>query len=155
MIIVQYFKKLLNEPEDEVEIIYDLIVQIPNELERLVELLVRIFGAQNNIINKFKLMANFEIDGDPNSANILFRSKTLLTKSLEYYLRNIGREFLKVSVGDIIKYLCEENIEIEIDPSRLKTGGKERSPIEQATDLNRWTTYMWNSLYQSRHRCPK
>lgn len=100
-------------------------------------------------------MADIEIDGDMSSANILFRGKSLFTKTLELYLRLVGTDFLHASVGATVSALCAERIDIEIDPSKLRGGPMERTLAENKQDLERWTTYLWNTLYQARHKCPK
>ena len=146
---------LLNVSVGSTELIYDLVAEMPAELERIADALVRIYVCNDQLVDRTQHMADFEIDGDPGGAHILFRSKSLLTKTLELYLRLAGSEFLIAAVGDVVGALCADGVELEIDPTRLPTGPKERSLAENAKDLGRWTTYLWNSLYQSRHHCPK
>lgn len=122
-------------------------------MEVAAELLLRICLEQNALQTRLKQMIELEIDGDESTANILFRGNTLLTKMVEQYLRLIGTDFLVASLGDIVLALCRDEVELEIDPAKLKSHHK---PLEEnISELLRWATYLWNSLYQARHKCPK
>lgn len=74
---------------------------------------------------------------------------------MELYVRRIGREYLDASIGDVVRKLCAEKVEIEIDPSRMKQGVKDRELQHNVHELHDWTVAMWNSIYDARERCPE
>lgn len=143
--------QLLSDLSDH-DILYDIANNV-NDLEAAADLVLRTSLEQRTLQARLKQMIELEIDGDESTANILFRGNTLLTKMIELYLRLVGSDFLFSALGDIVTALCKDDIEIEIDPSRLKA--RHRSLPENVAELNRWATSLWNSLYQARHKCPK
>lgn len=116
-------------------------------------MLLRICLEQGTLRSRLMQMVETEIDGDENTANILFRGNTLFTKLFEQYIRLIGSDFLHFAIGDVVAAICRDAVELEIDPARLKP--HHRPLMENVTELQRWAAYLWNSLYQARHRCPK
>ncbi|KAK7215030.1 hypothetical protein V2G26_003033 [Clonostachys chloroleuca] len=82
-------------------------------------------------------------------ANLLFRGNTLLTQSLEFHMRRLGKEFLEETLKDKIYEINEMDLDCEVDPSKL----------HQAVDLDqRWrrlidiTTDIWNCICTSAKR---
>ncbi|KAI9625847.1 hypothetical protein H4Q26_016095 [Puccinia striiformis f. sp. tritici PST-130] len=84
---------LLNNDED-VELPLNLANMAVGELDRLAELLIRIYESSDRLYIRFSQLAAIEINGDLSTASILFRANTLLTKMLEAYMRIVGRSFL-------------------------------------------------------------
>ena len=66
-------------------------------------------------------------------------------------MRMVGGDYLEKALGNVIRQICEEHIEIEIDPSRMTTGQRMSDHIRE---LERWTSAVWESIYNSRHSCP-
>lgn len=98
-------------------------------------------------------MAEREVTQSEGNASILFRGNTLFTKSVELYLRTVGVDFLEASIGDVVRQICKEKIEIEIDPTRLSMSGKVLA--ENIQELEKWTTLVWDAIYNNRHQCPR
>lgn len=136
------------------DILYD-IASHAGDLETAAELLLRIAMSQGTLLSRLKQMVELEIDGDETTANILFRGNTLFTKTVELHLRLIGHDLLHCALGEVVGALCSEEVELEIDPTRLQPNAKVRGLEDNISELTKWTTYLWNSLYQSRHKCPK
>jgi hypothetical protein len=133
---------------------YDIASETSADLERISDVLLRIFQSQDKLLLRMMQMAEIEVDGDEDSASILFRGNTLLTKTLEHYLRLVGSEFLEASIGEPVRRLCAERLEIEIDPSRVKGNTSDRAMLDQVSELQKWTGKVWNQIYASRQRCP-
>lgn len=147
-------EQLLNNDAD-AELAKDLTQEFPGDLEEMSKLLLRIYQAENLLIPRILRLTELEIDGDLNSAAILFRGNSVLTKSIELYLRLIGTEYLDVSIGEPIRRLCASKVDIEIDPSKMKPGLKDNELASNINELREWTTNVWNAIYDARERCPK
>lgn len=84
-------------------------------------------------------------------ANLLFRGNTLLTQSLEFHMRRVGKEYLEDILVDKIFEINEINPDCEVDPSR----------IERIEDLQQhWrlliqlTTELWEIIAASVSKLP-
>ncbi|KNZ47093.1 hypothetical protein VP01_668g3, partial [Puccinia sorghi] len=148
---------LLNN-DDNIDLPLNLANMATGELDRLSELLIRIYEANNRLFLKLSQLAAIEINGDLSTASILFRANTLLTKMLEAYMRIVGRSFLESSVGPVIRRICMAKIELEIDPSKLKNSlsshTKEKLINENGKELKKLANEIWQSMYINRSRCP-
>ena len=84
-------------------------------------------------------------------ANLLFRGNSLLTKSLELYMRRLGKEYLEDTLGERMRDIDESDPDCEVDPNRIK----------QKDDLQRnWrnlialTESVWIAIKTLPSRCP-
>jgi hypothetical protein len=84
-------------------------------------------------------------------ANLLFRGNTILTKSLDFHMKRLGKEWLENTLGDKLKEIADRDPDCEVDP--VKVGN--------LNDLDRnWrkliglTSECWNCIYQSVAKCP-
>ena len=101
-------------------------------------------------------MAEWEVVTLAPSTSTLFRGNTLLSKSLELYMRIAGADWLEASIGETLRTICTDQIEIEIDPSKTPLGEKDKVLQDQnVVALNSWATVIWDAIYASRHRCPR
>ncbi|GAA5894034.1 uncharacterized protein JCM6883_003702 [Sporobolomyces salmoneus] len=149
--------KLLTDDID-AELAVDIAQEFPSELEELTSILLRIYQAESLLIPRVLRLADLEIDSNNRlnrSTAILFRGNTILTKSVELYLRLIGAEYLEASIGETIRKIIKDKVEIEIDPMKLKSGYKDKELLSNVHALHEWTTTLWNSIYDARERCPQ
>ena len=85
-------------------------------------------------------------------ANLLFRGNTLLTSSLEFHMRRLGKEYLAEVLQDKIFEINELNPDCEVDPTKLSHGGGD---LEQHWALLiRLTTEIWQCIATSASRIP-
>ncbi|VVT46169.1 uncharacterized protein SAPINGB_P001080 [Magnusiomyces paraingens] len=70
-----------------------------------------------------------------NIDNTLFRGNSILTKSLERYMRIVGYNLLVKTVGTFVKLVISEQPDLEMDPSRIKIFSK--STGTYSTDLDK------------------
>ncbi|GAA5888185.1 hypothetical protein JCM5296_000222 [Sporobolomyces johnsonii] len=149
--------KLLTDDVD-ADLATDIAHEFPSDLEDVTKILLRIYQAESQLVTRLRRLADLEVD-DNNRQNrssaILFRGNTILTKSVELYLRLIGAEYLEASIGEPIRRICKEKVEIEIDPMRLKSGWKEKELQANIHALHEWTLTVWNSIYDAREKCPQ
>lgn len=85
-------------------------------------------------------------------ANLLFRGNTLLTQSLEFHMRRLGKEYLEEVLRNKVFEINELNPDCEVDPTKIAhTGGD----LDQHwTQLIRLTTEMWQIICDSTARIP-
>ncbi|KAI7939138.1 hypothetical protein MJO28_014717 [Puccinia striiformis f. sp. tritici] len=154
------YAKMMNylNNDNDIELPLDLANMAVGELDRLAELLIRIYEASDRLFTRFSQLAAIEINGDVSTASILFRGSTLLTKMLEAYMRILGRSFLESSVGPTIRRICMAKIDFEIDPSKLKpslsTHQKEKIVHENSKELKKIANEIWQTMYINRSKCP-
>lgn len=83
-------------------------------------------------------------------ANLLFRGNTLLTQSLEFHMRRLGKEYLEEALRDKVFEINEQNPDCEVDPAKLNGGDLD----QHWTTLLRITTEIWQCIAQTAHRIP-
>ena len=84
-------------------------------------------------------------------ANLLFRGNSLLTKSLELYMRRVGKEYLEETLGQSLRDIDESNPDCEVDPNRVSD---EALLKRNWVNLIALTENLWQSIFTSVHRCP-
>ncbi|GAA5895937.1 hypothetical protein JCM6882_005564 [Rhodosporidiobolus microsporus] len=152
----QAMSRLLSDDSD-AELASDIAHEFPSDLEEVTKILLRIYQADAQLVPRLLRLADLEVDNNSRnnrSAAILFRGNTILTKSVELYLRLIGAEYLDASIGEPIRRICAEKVEIEIDPMKLKPGYKEKELQANIHLLQDWALTVWNSIYDAREKCP-
>lgn len=84
-------------------------------------------------------------------ANLLFRGNSLLTQSLDYHMRRLGKEFLEDVLSEKIREINALNLDCEVDPSRVTHGEDIGKNWAQLISL---TKSIWESIAESANRCP-
>ncbi|OLL25586.1 Inhibitory regulator protein BUD2/CLA2, partial [Neolecta irregularis DAH-3] len=151
--------------------------KIITDLERLADILLRIYQASNIAIDWLMYLAEVEILGlerndrpilnslivEPSvsnekatkaaqmDANILFRGNSLLTKAVDSHMKRAGADYLEETLGDILRSIAEENVICEVDPMRLciPEDLKQNWRILMAL-----TRQVWQAIKDSVQRCP-
>ncbi|GAA5828917.1 hypothetical protein JCM11251_005917 [Rhodosporidiobolus azoricus] len=152
----QAISRLLSEDSD-AELASDIAHEFPSDLEEVTKILLRVYQADAQLVPRLLRLADLEVEYNSRnnrSAAILFRGNTILTKSVELYLRLIGAEYLDASIGEPIRRICAERVEIEIDPMKMKPGYKEKELQANIHLLQEWALTVWNSIYDAREKCP-
>ena len=97
------------------------------------------------------------------ATSTLFRGNSIFTKAMEFTMRFYGRSFLDASVGPVIRRLCNERVEIRLDPSSHALSQREQdrprsSGRDGAADATRtlayWCNEFWCQIYNVRTECP-
>lgn len=84
-------------------------------------------------------------------ANLLFRGNSLLTQSLEFHMRRLGREYLEDVLYDKIFEINEINPDCEVNPAKLQDG----EDLQQRwAQLLQFTTEIWDSIKTSATKLP-
>lgn len=97
------------------------------------------------------------------ATSTLFRGNSIFTKAMEFTMRFYGRSFLDASVGPVIRRLCNERVEIRLDPSSHTLSQREQdrprsSGRDGAADATKmlayWCNEFWCQIYNVRTECP-
>lgn len=89
-----------------------------------------------------------------NLLNSMFRGNNILTKSLEKFMRMVGRVYLTGIIGVFVQSVVDARPDLEIDPARMKLSSppdnlsaadKEALAANQAKLLE-YTTRLWNLI---------
>ena len=84
-------------------------------------------------------------------ANLLFRGNSLLTKSLDFHMRRLGKEYLEETLGERIRDIDESDPECEVDPNRVRN----KEDLQRNwRNLIALTESVWMSIKASPSRCP-
>ncbi|BGP08329.1 hypothetical protein JCM10049v2_004176 [Rhodotorula toruloides] len=153
------YQEILNLLTDdpEADLASEIAHEFPADLEEVTRILLRVYSAKSLLLPRVLRLADLEIDSNARnnrSAAILFRGNTILTKTIELYLRLIGAEYLDASIGNVIRRICADKVEIEIDPMKVKPGTKDKDLLANTHALHEWTLTLWNSIYDAREKCP-
>jgi hypothetical protein len=84
-------------------------------------------------------------------ANLLFRGNSLLTQSLEFHMRRLGKEYLEDILQNKLFEINEANLNCEVDPSRMQSG---EDLQHRWTQLLQLTTEIWRCIADSASRLP-
>ncbi|RUS17048.1 hypothetical protein BC937DRAFT_90498, partial [Endogone sp. FLAS-F59071] len=107
--LVEY---LLNN--DNFPALYELARAVPN-LERLAENLLRIYNSYDAALLWICATIDSEVSAmGIDVVHILFRGNTLLTKSIDVYMKMVGMRYLDDAIGDIVREMCNEMIHFEV-----------------------------------------
>ena len=86
-----------------------------------------------------------------NEVNLLFRGNSLLTRAVDYYMRLVGREFLEVTLADVLGKINEAEDDCEVDPSRLEAP---ETIQRNWSNLVKHFREIWAAIRRSGPRCP-
>lgn len=84
-------------------------------------------------------------------ANLLFRGNSLLTKSLDFHMRRLGKEYLEETLGERIRDIDESDPDCEVDPNRIRN---KEDLLRNWRNLIALTEGIWMSIKSSPNRCP-
>ncbi|SCV71837.1 BQ2448_4531 [Microbotryum intermedium] len=145
----------LMKEDDAAELATDIASEFPADLEEIAKIMLNIYISQDVLLPRILKLADLEVEKGAQSAAILFRGNSILTKAVEMYMRKVGVDYLEASIGEPIRKLYNDKVEIEIDPSRLRPGTKDKEIQSNINELLQWATITWNSIYEARERCPQ
>ncbi|KAF2110826.1 hypothetical protein BDV96DRAFT_191768 [Lophiotrema nucula] len=85
-------------------------------------------------------------------ANLLFRGNTLLTKSLDFHMKRLGKEYLEETLGEKLREINEKDPECEVDPNKVASQHELDRNWRRLINL---TEDLWRAIYNSISRCPQ
>lgn len=85
-------------------------------------------------------------------ANLLFRGNTLLTKSLDFHMKRLGKEYLEETLSDKLREINDKDPECEVDPNRVSSQHELDRNWRRLINL---TEDLWRAIYNSISRCPQ
>jgi hypothetical protein len=84
-------------------------------------------------------------------ANLLFRGNSILTKTLDAYMRRLGNDYLRNTIAAIIRAIVESDPDCEIDPARVRSQDQLEANQENLMALTR---SIWQAIIASASSCP-
>ncbi|KYK60576.1 GTPase activating protein [Drechmeria coniospora] len=87
-------------------------------------------------------------------ANLLFRGNSLLTQSLEFHMRRLGTEYLGEMLRRKIGEIDGQNLDCEVDPSRLPQNVHGSELEHRWSRLILATTEVWQCIASSDEQLP-
>lgn len=134
------FVKMITKDSPDFLFASALIDSAPRDQVDAVVKALAIIGVQHGLISK--LLDAFLSDAlnkaNPGDSSTLFRSNTNITKLFDVYSKITGAEFLYLTLAPVLKELAHADIDLEIDPKRIKT----KEAHQQ--DINAWTLLATN-----------
>ena len=85
-------------------------------------------------------------------ANLLFRGNTLLTKSLDFHMKRLGKEYLEETLSEKLREINDRDYECEVDPNRIDNKQELERNWRRLINL---TEDLWRCIYNSAPRCPQ
>lgn len=85
-------------------------------------------------------------------ANLLFRGNTLLTKSLDFHMKRLGKEYLEETLSDKLREINDKDPECEVDPNKVSSQHELDRNWRRLINL---TEDLWRAIYNSVSRCPQ
>jgi hypothetical protein len=85
-------------------------------------------------------------------ANLLFRGNTLLTKSLDFHMKRLGKEYLEETLSEKLREINEKDPECEVDPNKISNQHELDRNWRRLINL---TEDLWRAIYNSVSRCPQ
>ncbi|KAI9717116.1 MAG: hypothetical protein M1828_007449 [Chrysothrix sp. TS-e1954] len=85
--------------------------------------------------------------------SLLFRANTLLTKSLDAFMRRVGQQYLEDTIGQKLKEVMHNELDYEVNPSKVipANGVDIQWNWRHLLDL---TASIWRSIRESASKCP-
>ncbi|KAG2393976.1 hypothetical protein C9374_003740 [Naegleria lovaniensis] len=95
-------------------------VSSSSDIDFLAKVLLDIANATNKSQQLIKELIYFEISKYQHMPTTIFRSNSLASKALGLYVRDVGYQYLKSTIGLLCDELILENRSLEIDPKALE-----------------------------------
>lgn len=108
-----------------------------------------------------------EINKVPIGHTILFRDNTSVTRAMDFAMRWYGRGWLNESLGQVVRRLVAEKVQVETDPTKMeKKSGRDGLALSDGSGLAKdldanvralvyWCEQIWTSVVNARGQCPK
>lgn len=111
----EFLEILTHEPD--IKILHQLGQKLTLVREDFARTLVHIYDSQQKALEILKLIIGHEIHSQT-TAETIFRANTLGSKIIDVYLKMVGMEYLKLTVGPIIEELYTTDKPYEVDPTK-------------------------------------
>uniref|UniRef100_A0A060T9X2 ARAD1D22506p n=1 Tax=Blastobotrys adeninivorans TaxID=409370 RepID=A0A060T9X2_BLAAD len=154
-----------------------LVETASHDLNKLADILLNIYQAEGLTVQWLASLIRTELtrvkenlcgcsDNAASSAetsyhidNTLFRGNTIISKSLEKYMKLVGRAYLEKTVGAFTQKVLEADELLEIDPSRIDEAESEEEAQEIAKanqkKLMIYVRELWDSIRESTDDMPQ
>jgi hypothetical protein len=108
-----------------------------NECDFLARVLLQISGQSEYRMKLIKTLISHELIKYQHMPQNIFRSNSLASKLLGFYVRDVGGNYLRLVLGDLLSALLDEDCDLEVDPLKLNDSQEKKTENEQK--LIAWT----------------
>lgn len=122
--------------------------------DRVASILVGLMQETQRLPEFLKLLTEDEIRAttDPNT---IFRGNSLATKSMDNFMKLVGQRYLQGTLMAVLGEIQEQQLECEIDPSRLTDSGSRDSGADNLANLKYYANACLNAIASSAPACPQ
>jgi len=114
----EQFWKLLEQPD---YTIVDALGEVTSERDEVAKNLVRLFQAKSKSIPLLIHLTAQEVKNTPTS-DVLFRGNSIATKAVDAFMKLIGGNFLRKTIGKKVREIIASKRSCEVDPTKLEKG---------------------------------
>lgn len=136
--------------ESELSVVRFIGNYIGSEKEEFSKIVLNILVAQGKDIQGVKVLAREEIQ-ETEDPNIIFRGNSVATKTLDAYMKLLGNQYLKDSLGSLIKGVYQTKDSCEVDPLRLSKNDDIKKNFKR---LSNHVSLFWDAIQSSAINIP-
>ncbi|KAL9655139.1 hypothetical protein ABK040_008915 [Willaertia magna] len=112
-----------------------------SDIDFLAKVLLDIANTTNKSQQLIKELIHFEISKYQHMPTTIFRSNSLASKALGLYVRDVGYQYLKSTIGILCDELIVENKSLEIDPKQIEDEKEPELTLQKNIEkLTEWSS---------------
>lgn len=135
--------------EEQIPFIKHLISVIPDK-STAARCLVQIFDGNLESLRLVQELTALEIQ-NTDDPSIIFRGNTLITKSMDFFMKFAGGSYLRLVLGPIVTEINNLKLSYEVDPLKISNGEDVNKNMTKLIELcQRFLTRIFDSV----SRCP-
>lgn len=127
-----------------------LVAPLVDDKSGFAKTLVRIFDSNRAALRLVIDLTSAEIH-ETNDPSIIFRGNTVVTKSMDFFMKYSGKDYLAWVLGPILTAINTQRISCEVDPSKAQ---KTDNISKNIKTLSRYCQTVLDRIFSSADRCP-
>lgn len=134
----QYYTPLLDILLDDKLVVVKMLAKASKDKTLVAQELINIFYARNKADYLIQRFIDDEL-ADTSSPDVLFRSNSVCTKLIDFYMKITGTDYLKKVLTPIIEMITKQTQAYEIQKDRLKEGEDYQKNVEKIISFSNIT----------------
>ncbi|ORY61129.1 hypothetical protein LY90DRAFT_241571 [Neocallimastix californiae] len=148
---LEFYNSFLNVINENKYYLIELFGKLSSERENAALSLIKIQIKHDNFINCIKTLIEIEVS-ESESSQTLFRANSMVSKIIDVYMKYTGLNYLSAVLKDIIHNIVENDLYIEVDPSKLDDKKKIN---ESLYNLTKYLENILNAIFSAEQAIPK
>ncbi|OUM64490.1 hypothetical protein PIROE2DRAFT_8726 [Piromyces sp. E2] len=150
---IEFYNSFLNIINENRYYLIELFGKLSTEREGAALSLIKIQLKHDNLFDCLKSLIEIEVS-EAESSQTLFRANSMVSKIIDVYMKYTGLDYLSAILKDIIHNIVENDIYIEVDPSKaIDTDQKKLN--ESLYHLTKYLENILSSIFQAEQSLPK